>query len=109
MGQDLLAPPAGQQPCHRLVDLPPPPVVQGHEPLEPGRHFLAGRPEQLGDLAEHLLDDGDERQVDLAEGTVRDLTNGSVLIFGKIPEVMRRILDEGGIMPYLEKHGDIKL
>jgi 3-isopropylmalate/(R)-2-methylmalate dehydratase small subunit len=55
------------------------------------------------------IDDGDELQVDLAEGTVRDLTNGSVLTFGAIPEVMRRILDEGGIMPYLEKHGDIKL
>jgi 3-isopropylmalate/(R)-2-methylmalate dehydratase small subunit len=55
------------------------------------------------------IDDGDELQVDLAEGTVRDLTNGSVLTFGKIPEVMRRILDEGGIMPYLEKHGDIRL
>jgi 3-isopropylmalate/(R)-2-methylmalate dehydratase small subunit len=55
------------------------------------------------------IDDGDELQVDLAEGTVRDLTNGSVLTFGRIPEVMRRILDEGGIMPFLEKHGDIKL
>jgi len=55
------------------------------------------------------IDDGDELQVDLAEGTVRDLTNGSVLTFGAIPEVMRNILDEGGIMPYLEKHGDIKL
>jgi hypothetical protein len=32
-----------------------------HEPLEPGRHFLAGRPTHLGDLAEHLLDDGDAR------------------------------------------------
>jgi 3-isopropylmalate/(R)-2-methylmalate dehydratase small subunit len=55
------------------------------------------------------IDDGDELQVDLAEGTVRDLSNGSVLTFGAIPEVMRNILDEGGIMPYLEKHGDIKL
>jgi 3-isopropylmalate/(R)-2-methylmalate dehydratase small subunit len=55
------------------------------------------------------IDDGDELQIDLAEGTVRDLTNGGVLTFGKIPEVMRRILDEGGIMPYLKKHGDIKL
>ena len=55
------------------------------------------------------IDEGDELQVDLAEGTVRDLTNGSVLTFGAIPEVMRNILDEGGIMPYLEKHGDIKL
>ena len=32
-----------------------------NEPLVPGRHFLAGRPEQLGDLAEYLLDDGDAR------------------------------------------------
>ena len=55
------------------------------------------------------IDEGDELQVDLAEGTVRDLTNGSVLTFGKIPEVMRAILDEGGIIPYIEKHGDIKL
>jgi len=55
------------------------------------------------------IDDGDELQVDLAEGTVRDLTNGSVLTFGSIPEVMRNIRDERGIMPYLEKHGDIKL
>lgn len=55
------------------------------------------------------IDDGDELQVDLAEGTVRDLTNGSVLTFGAIPEVMRNILDEGGIMPYLDKHGDIRL
>jgi 3-isopropylmalate/(R)-2-methylmalate dehydratase small subunit len=55
------------------------------------------------------IDDGDELQIDLAEGTVRDLTNGGVLTFGKIPEVMRRILDEGGIMPYLEKHGDIRI
>ncbi|MCJ7605639.1 MAG: 3-isopropylmalate dehydratase small subunit [Dehalococcoidales bacterium] len=55
------------------------------------------------------IDDGDEISVDLARGTVRDLTNGSVLIFGKIPKVMRHILDEGGIIPYIEKHGDIKL
>jgi 3-isopropylmalate/(R)-2-methylmalate dehydratase small subunit len=55
------------------------------------------------------IDDGDELKVDLAEGTVRDKTNGSVLTFGKIPEVMLRILNEGGLIPYIQKHGDIKL
>jgi 3-isopropylmalate/(R)-2-methylmalate dehydratase small subunit len=55
------------------------------------------------------IDDGDELEVDLAEGTVRDKTNGSVLTFGKIPEVMLRILNEGGLIPYIQKHGDIKL
>jgi len=55
------------------------------------------------------IDEGDELEADLAEGTVRDKTNGSVLTFGKIPEVMLRILNEGGLIPYIQKHGDIKL
>jgi len=53
------------------------------------------------------IDDGDELEVDLTEGTVRDRTNGSVLTFGKIPEVMLKILNEGGLIPYIHKHGDI--
>jgi 3-isopropylmalate/(R)-2-methylmalate dehydratase small subunit len=55
------------------------------------------------------VDDGDELEVDLADGTVRDRTNGNVLTFGKIPEVMLRILNEGGLIPYIRKHGDIKV
>ena len=52
---------------------------------------------------------GDVLEVDLAEGTVRDRTNGSVLTFGRIPDVMLRILEEGGLIPYITKHGDFKL
>jgi 3-isopropylmalate/(R)-2-methylmalate dehydratase small subunit len=55
------------------------------------------------------IDDGDELEVDLAEGTVKDLTNGRELTFGRIPEVMLRILDEGGLISYIQKHGDFKL
>jgi 3-isopropylmalate/(R)-2-methylmalate dehydratase small subunit len=55
------------------------------------------------------IDDGDELEIDLTGGTVRDKTNGSVMTFGKIPEVMLRILNEGGLIPYIQKHGDIKL
>ncbi len=32
-----------------------------YEPLEAGRHFLSGRPEALGHLVQHLLDDGHAR------------------------------------------------
>lgn len=53
------------------------------------------------------IDDGDELEVDLTEGTVRDRTNGSLLTFGRIPEVMLKILNEGGLIPYIQKHGDI--
>jgi len=55
------------------------------------------------------INDGDELEVDLAAGTVRDITNGNQFTFGKIPEVMLRILDEGGLIPYIQKYGDFKL
>ena len=55
------------------------------------------------------IDDGDELEIDLPAGTVRDITNGNQLAFGKIPRVMLRILDEGGLIPYIQKHGSCKL
>jgi len=56
-----------------------------------------------------LINNGDELEVDLAAGTVKDITNGNQLAFSKIPEVMLRILDEGGLIPYIQKHGDFKI
>jgi 3-isopropylmalate/(R)-2-methylmalate dehydratase small subunit len=55
------------------------------------------------------INDGDELEIDLAAATIKDITNGAELTFGKIPDVMLAILDEGGLMPYIQKHGDIKL
>ena len=56
-----------------------------------------------------LIDDGDELEIDLTAGTVKDKTNGNQLTFSRIPEVMLRILDEGGLIPYIQKYGDFKL
>jgi 3-isopropylmalate/(R)-2-methylmalate dehydratase small subunit len=55
------------------------------------------------------IDDADELEIDLTGGTVRDKTNGSVMTFGKIPDIMLRILNEGGLIPYIQQHGDIKV
>ena len=55
------------------------------------------------------IDEGDELEVNLTRGIVSDLTNGSQLSFGRIPEVMLRILEEGGLVPYIKKHSDFKL
>jgi len=55
------------------------------------------------------IDDGDELEVDLAAGTVKDIANGIQLTFNKIPEVMLHILDEGGLIPYIKKHGSFRL
>jgi 3-isopropylmalate/(R)-2-methylmalate dehydratase small subunit len=55
------------------------------------------------------INDGDELEVDLAGGTVYDKTSGVKLTFGKLPKVMLNILDEGGLVPYIQKYGDFKL
>jgi len=55
------------------------------------------------------INDGDELEIDLEGGKVKDLTNGSELTLGKIPEVMLRILAEGGLIPYIQKYGDFRL
>ena len=55
------------------------------------------------------INDSDELEVDLSAGVVRDITNNTQLTFGKIPEVMLHILEEGGLIPYIDKYGDFKL
>ena len=55
------------------------------------------------------IDDGDELEVDLEAGTIKDISNGNQLTFKKIPEMMLRILDEGGLIPYIKKYGDFKI
>jgi 3-isopropylmalate/(R)-2-methylmalate dehydratase small subunit len=55
------------------------------------------------------INDGDELEIDLKAGTVKDTTNGSQLTFGKIPDIMLAILDQGGLIPYIKKYGDFKL
>jgi 3-isopropylmalate/(R)-2-methylmalate dehydratase small subunit len=55
------------------------------------------------------IDAGDEIEVNLTESTVTDLTRNTKLTFGKIPKVMVDILNEGGLIPYITKHGDFEL
>ena len=55
------------------------------------------------------INDGDELEIDLEAGVVRDLTNGNQLGFSKLPKVMLHILDDGGLLPHLQKHGDFRL
>lgn len=55
------------------------------------------------------INDGDELEIDLGTGNIRDITTGDQLTSGKIPEVMLRILAEGGLIPYIQKHGGFKV
>ena len=52
---------------------------------------------------------GDELEVNLESGKIRDLTNGQILEFRPLPPSMMRILNDGGVIAHLQKHGDFKL
>jgi len=52
------------------------------------------------------ISDGDELEIDLAAGVITDLANGARITFDGMPAVMIDILDEGGLVPYIKKHGD---
>lgn len=54
-----------------------------------------------------MLEDGDEIEIDLENGVVRNISTGTEQNFAAIPAVMRSILDEGGIVEYIKKHGDL--
>ena len=55
------------------------------------------------------IEDGDELEIDLSAGTVRDITSGNQITFGRITGVMLGILDEGGLIPYIQKYGDFRI
>ena len=55
------------------------------------------------------INDGDELAIEMATGKIKDKTNGKELTFGKIPEAMLRILNEGGLIPYIKKYGRFEL
>ncbi len=52
------------------------------------------------------INDGDELEVDLELGKVKNLTSGTELSFSPMPDIMLNILNEGGLVPYIKKHKD---
>ena len=52
---------------------------------------------------------GDELEVDLMGGSVRDLSTGATASFVPLPPVMVTILGDGGLVEHLKKHGGFAL
>lgn len=55
------------------------------------------------------LSSGDELEIDLEKGEIKDLTNGVVLNFAPLPKAMINILNDGGLIDHIQKHGDFKI
>ena len=45
---------------------------------------------------------GDEIEVDTGRGLIRDLTTGAEFLAAPFPDFLQRIIDRGGLMPYVE-------
>ncbi|MEE9553747.1 MAG: 3-isopropylmalate dehydratase small subunit [candidate division Zixibacteria bacterium] len=52
---------------------------------------------------------GDELEVDLEAGIIKDITNGVELEFTPLPPTMITILNDGGLLSHIQKHGDFNL
>ena len=51
----------------------------------------------------------DELEVDLESGTIKNLTTGNELTFKPLPPTMIKILNDGGLVAHIKKHGDFNL
>lgn len=52
------------------------------------------------------IEAGDKLEADLASGIVKNITKNTELTFPPLPDVMRTILNDGGLVAHIEKHGD---
>jgi 3-isopropylmalate/(R)-2-methylmalate dehydratase small subunit len=56
-----------------------------------------------------LIDDGDDLEVDLETGVVRNTTKGIEIPFPPLPPVMATLLADGGLVEHFRKHGGFAL
>jgi 3-isopropylmalate/(R)-2-methylmalate dehydratase small subunit len=55
------------------------------------------------------IEEGDELELKLSEGLLINKSKDVEIRFPKMSETMEAILREGGLIPYVEKHGDLLL
>ncbi|MFH0924702.1 MAG: 3-isopropylmalate dehydratase small subunit [bacterium] len=56
-----------------------------------------------------LIENGDQLEVDLKAGTINIVRKNKQLEFIPMPEVMVRLVNDGGLIEHIKKHGDFKL
>ncbi len=56
-----------------------------------------------------MINNGDQLEIDLGDGTIINVTQNIRQTFTKIPAFMLSILNEGGLIPYINKYGEFKL
>lgn len=55
------------------------------------------------------IDAQDELEIDIKEGIIKNLTKNETIKITPLPDVMIKLLNEGGLIEHLKKHGDFDL
>ena len=55
------------------------------------------------------ISEGDQLEVDLETGTIRNLTTGGETSAPPLPPVMRTIISDGGLVEHIRKHGGLEV
>jgi 3-isopropylmalate/(R)-2-methylmalate dehydratase small subunit len=55
------------------------------------------------------IQEGDQLEADLENGRLRDLTSKKDFVFQPLSSEMMKILNDGGLVEHIKKHGEIKL
>lgn len=56
-----------------------------------------------------FIDDGDELELDIDKGKLRDVGKGLVLDTKPVPALMKKLLEDGGVVGHFKKYGGFKL
>lgn len=56
-----------------------------------------------------LINAGDDIELDVKNGVVKNITQLSEIKFAPLPEVMIKLLEDGGLIEHVKKYGDFKL
>lgn len=55
------------------------------------------------------IDANDELEVDVQKGIIKNLTKNEEISFTPLPDVMVKLLEDGGLIEHIKKNGDFKL
>lgn len=56
-----------------------------------------------------LIEASDELELDLKNGVIKNLTQNTKITFTPLPDVMIKLLEEGGLVEHIKKHGGFNL
>lgn len=55
------------------------------------------------------IDAGDELDLDVRRGIIKNVTKGTIIQIEPLPDVMIKLLNDGGLVEHVKKHGDFQL